>query len=649
MLLLYGCIGYGLLCATMAACRVFVGSTAPWPASAGARAEGTGDPIAIAVSTVLSLHLVNALVRLGQPALAWLVPGCILTGVAGGLIVSRGASRISALRVPATWDRLNAALLAIGLVIAAASDEVRPASWYVAGVLVVLSLTAWRTFRRRPHGGQWSFAIRSNVGLLLAIVLLAPAVSALDGLRHGPQVPSAGPLNVVLISVDTLRRDRLGPYGYLGAHTPRVDALARDSALFEQATSAIPLTGPSHITMLTGLYPVHHGASANGVPMTAGVVTAADVLARAGYRTAAFVSGWTLKDTVTGLARRFDRYDEDFAQWRGFPDILLQLAGTELAAHACSAVGHKIERTERPAGRTTERALAWLSRHRDRPFLAFVHYFDPHRPYDPPAPYDTFDTLEGGVRLPPFGYLLPLSVRQRILSNPRYVEHIKALYDGEIAYTDAEVGRLLDGLQTLGLADHTLVIFTSDHGESLTEHDFYFDHGEYLYDTCVRVPLMIRFPDRRYAGTRWAAQVRLVDLAPTILETVGLKSPALDGRSLLPLLSGAEPAVDRVAFGSIHGGNGEDVHARYYVRERGYKLIWNFDRRQELSDQPALEELYDLNADPGELHNLASGGPPALVQLRDDLRTWMRETPRRATAPARDAGVDERLRALGYQ
>jgi arylsulfatase A-like enzyme len=422
----------------------------------------------------------------------------------------------------------------------------------------------------------------------------------------------------------------------------------------------MPLTGPSHTTMLTGLYPALHGAHENGMPIRADVVTVPELLSRAGYRTAAFVSGWTLKDAACGLASRFDHYDEDFSPSRLFPDAVLDIGLVRLAAQASKAAGHRVEQLERLGERSTARALAWLALHRQRhrqrhrerhgtpPFFAFVHYFDTHGPHEAPPPCDRmYDPDYVGDAKDVLYRTHSVEARQRLISNPRAVEHLTAMYNGEVSYVDDQIGRLLDGLATLGLAANTLVIFTADHGESLTEHGFYFDHGEFLYDTDVHVPLIVRFPDRRHAGTRQPAEVRLVDLAATILGVAGVRpAAATDGRSLLALLDGAEPAGERTSFGCIHYGQFDNARSRYYARAGGYKLIWNFDRREELSDRPAYEELYDLTADPAELHNLVGVAPPPLDALRTQMRAWAAEKRRPGAGPSE--GVRERLRALGY-
>ncbi len=648
LLLLHGSVWYGLATAVLAACVARLRRVGG-RSDTVARAATGSDAVGTAVTILLSAHFVFALARLQQPRLAWLIPGCILSGIACGVVARWVAERATVLHRRETWGALNAVLLLGVLVTVGLTTDDRALRWYVAGVIAALPAVV--LLSRRAQGARaWRTVLASNGCLYGAVVVLPFAIAAFDRLHPAPLRSAADPPNVLLISVDTLRRDRLGCYGWARAHTPSIDRLAAEGALFEDASSPVPMTGPAHISMLTGLYPVHHGATINGLPIRSDAVTVAEMLSQAGYRTAAFVSGWTLKDRATSLAARFDHYDDDFALWDGLPDAALRLALPGLAVHSGFLFsGQRRKELERPGNRTTARVLAWLSRHRGRPFLVFAHYFDPHTPYGPPPPYDTLYDADYRGEVREFRPLQPVAVLQRWFSNPRDVEHIKALYDGEISYADAEVGRLLSGLAALGLAEQTLVIFTSDHGESLTEHHFYFDHAEYLYETCVHVPLIVRFPDGRYGGTRWRGPVRLVDLAPTIVNVVGVHpaGAAFDGRSLLPILNGAEAPGQRISLGATHKGEADDVRARYYVRDKGYKLIWNFDRRAPFSNEPVVEELYDLAADPEELQNLIARPPPALDALRDRLRLWVHEPP---PLPERSPSEDikARLRALGY-
>jgi arylsulfatase A-like enzyme len=231
------------------------------------------------------------------------------------------------------------------------------------------------------------------------------------------------------------------------------------------------------------------------------------------------------------------------------------------------------------------------------------------------------------------------------MRDPREVAHVARLYEAEVAGVDALLGTLLDGLVAHGVADSTLVIVTADHGESMTEHGEMFGHSEYLYETMTHVPLILRFPQGRFAGARKTGLVRLVDLTPTILDVTRVPAASeLDGRSLLPMLDGREPADERIAFGTVEAGRAEDARSKHYARRRNLKLIWSFDRRGRGS--PPVEEIYDLARDPDEKQNLASVLPAETDVLRAALRTWLdRPT---TPLPSVDAGVQQQLHALGY-
>ena len=516
--------------------------------------------VGIAVASCLSIRLIWQVVQIKRPELAWLIPACILLAFFIGWLIHRFAR----------WSELH-----------------RPRLW----VLCILVLTSFG---------------------LLKPVLTRETASA----RAAADAP-----NILLISIDTLRSDRLGSYGYERAKTPVLDNFAREGVMFEQATSPVALTGPSHTSMLTGLHPIHHGAVRNGMRINRNVETIPQLLARNGYQTAGFVSGWTLKDEASGLGNRFHFYDEDFYACPFFPQSALNLPLYRLVLAALTIAGSHQDPLERTGEVTTDRAIRWLTRSSNNPFFMFVHYFDPHSPYEAPASYQQMH--ESDVKG----------------EDPNSREHKGQMYDAEISYVDSQIGRLLEKLKEGKLENRTIVIITADHGESLTEHNFYFDHGEYFYDTCVRVPLLVRFPDRKYSGTRISSQVRLMDIAPTVLEFARSNTPRLDGSSLLPLINGKESG-DRIALGSLFLGNRQEPRSRHYVRLNGYKLIWNFDKQ-------LSEELYDLETDPGELKNILQEQPSILGNLRKEITAWVRLPHlEKGTEPSEE--VKEKLRSLGY-
>jgi len=296
--------------------------------------------------------------------------------------------------------------------------------------------------------------------------------------------------NVLLVTIDTVRADHVGAYGDPTAETPNLDRLARSGVRFDQAISAVPLTLPSHATILSGLLPPHHGLRNNGAGrFPASRETLATRLSAEGYRTGAFVGSYVL-DHRFGLARGFDSYDDEIPR-------------DPSAAGALEA--------ERPGREVVDRALAWLAKEKGRPFFAWVHLYDAHAPYDPPEPFRS-----------------------------RHRDH---LYDGEVASVDAQVGRLLDWLAQNGEEKNTVVAVAADHGESLGEHGE-LTHGFFVYEPTLRVPLIVRGPGLS-SGRIVATPVGLVDLAPTLSGLAGKPlAIAGDGRDLsADLLRGVEPAA----------------------------------------------------------------------------------------------------------
>ena len=340
----------------------------------------------------------------------------------------------------------------------------------------------------------------------LALIL---AISLVLGCGEGTRRP-----NVVLIGVDTLRRDHLGCYGYGRTTSPGIDDLAEGGVLFEHAVASSPWTLPSFATVFTSLYPSQHGAKGTISPMGKSFPTLASVLRDNGYTTGAIVNAPFLKDSY-GVARGFDFYD---------------MASPE----------------DRVADGTTDDALGWIDSNGKEPFLLFVHYFDPHLPYSPPAPYDTLFYPDYSGTIPNLydPTSLPLirdrGFKQLESLSPEDWNHIESLYDGEIAFADALIGALLKGLDQRGLLENTLIVFTSDHGEEFFEHHG-FEHGHTLYEELIKVPLVFSWPGTVPEDRRIARQVRLVDVMPTILDILDIPVPTeAEGVSLLSLMAGSE-------------------------------------------------------------------------------------------------------------
>lgn len=406
-----------------------------------------------------------------------------------------------------------------------------------------------------------------RVATAAAVVGLA-SVTAWFALRHQiPRKPLQRP-NIVLITIDTLRADHLGCYGRVAAITPSIDEAATRGMRFQHAFAHVPLTLPSHASILTGQLPPQHGVRDNGAfRLSAHSPVVTEILAGAGYRTAAFVSGFPL-DSRFGLDRGFHLYDDRML--RGKPG--------------------RLPYVERPADRTTDVACEWLRQAR-APFFLWVHYFDPHAPYEPPVPLHTG-------------------------ASP---------YDGEIASVDREIARLLASVDRL----QTVVIITADHGEGLGDHGED-THGLFIYDTTIRVPLIIVGQGIRPAVVSEPAM--LIDIAPTILSLAGAPQPSeLRGRVLLDPLPAGRGIYAESLFGQLNCGWAPLRSIRFGNR----KLI----------DAPT-PELYDVDDDTGESHNLAPERPAEVSAMREKLDEF---APASDPAPVPiDRRTAERLRSLGY-
>ncbi|MCY3003922.1 MAG: sulfatase-like hydrolase/transferase [Planctomycetota bacterium] len=553
-------------------------------------------------------------------------------------------------RVRVAWSLLGlGAAACIGVVAWRWSDGlVQWIAWALAGVNVLVAIAAWRGWRA-PHA--------ATAGAL-ALLLLA-AASAPD--RRIPEVSTPGQLDVLVVSIDTLRADALGCYGKADAQTPTIDALAAQGVLFEDATSQANTTGPSHTTLLTGLYPAEHGARSNGVRISNRARTLADALART-HATGGFVSGFTLVDEASGLAERFDWYEDQMLAWRWMPRVSERLHLVGAAIRFAERRGHDVRRPDRPAGETVDRALDWIHTRGDEPLFTFVHFYDPHVPYAPPREFALLHGADMKVLDDPKArrgfdwYELSTAQREALVSNPDAVAHMKALYAGEISYADAQLKRLLDGLEAAGRLERTLIVLTSDHGEGLGSHDYWFDHGSFLFDEELHVPLIVRFPGNAHAGTRVKGQVRLLDVAPTVLDVLGLQATLeTTGESLLQLAQNVPDERKRPSFAiSDLAGNvsGFDIGGRRIaLRASGSKLIWSSSHWLDTERIEEREQYFTLANDPDEQTDLRAGGKtPALpyAEMQHVLEQWRESTASANGAGELDRDLLEQLRKLGY-
>jgi choline-sulfatase len=426
-----------------------------------------------------------------------------------------------------------------------------------------------------------SRSLWAATGILILLLggLASPRLRTL--LREHRLRTAPRPFDVVLLTLDTTRADRLGCYGARGADTPNLDALAARGARFLNAYSHVPLTCPSHASILTGLIPPRHGVHDNGgFALGDGPRTLAEVFVDAGYRTGAFVSAFVL-DRRFGLGRGFATYEDDVET--GNRD--------DIEASVRASV-------------TVDRAVRWLRADRERPIFLWTHFYDPHRPYEPPEPFAT-------------------RFRDR-------------LYEGEVAYMDSEIGRLLAAVAERGRP--TLVVAVGDHGESLGEHGE-LAHNYFIYGATQRVPLLLSLPGYLPRGQVVAPVVRAVDVMPTILDAAGLAVPGdLDGRSLVPLITGRSSEEPGPAYL-------ESYHPRFWW---GARELLGLRTGPWLFIHSLRPELYRPEEDPGETRDLSAQNAAEMERLRLRLEALKGKADPLEERRAVDSDAEARLRSLGY-
>jgi arylsulfatase A-like enzyme len=413
---------------------------------------------------------------------------------------------------------------------------------------------------------------------------------AFDQYRLGSLPPgvSRSDLNLLIITLDTTRADHLGVYGFQSISTPNIDWLARDGVMFVQTSTAAPLTLPAHASLYTGRFPFSHGVRDNaGFALDPRETTLAEVLKQRGYDTSAFVSSVVLASS-RGLNQGFDSYRDDFASSR---------------------------RRDEPGGLrrraddVTDEALSWLARVGSTRFFAWLHFYDAHAPYQPRSPY-----------------------RELYATRP---------YDAQIAFMDAQVGRILDFLRDGDLLDRTIVVVIADHGEGLGEHRET-GHGIFVYESVIRVPFIIHTPFEGLRARVVDDVTRSVDVMPTLLDLIDVAAPeTVDGRSLIPLMTGEVRSFNLDAYSEsmypLHRFGWSDLRA---LRAGPFKVI--------AAPRP---ELYDLDRDPFEEHNVFNTeralGERMIDRLREIELSANSSTPAHARTEI-DADTAAKLASLGY-
>ena len=430
----------------------------------------------------------------------------------------------------------------------------------------------------------------------LFLLAKAPSITAMESQKAPTKKP-----NVILIVCDAMRADHLGVYGYRRNTSPAIDRLSRESVLFKNAISQAPTTIPSVLQLMTGNF-------LQGEKIDPKDITLAEALSQNGYATAAIVDNPNFELYNTGVARGF----QDF-----YRNAVLD-----------STVEGQHYKTKTPADVVTQTAIRWLKKTSQRPFFLWLHYFDPHDPYSPPyaldLPFvDEHESAWTGDIRNTFLYA-PDREKRPYTETDRL--HLIDLYDAEIYYLNLCLQDLFDDLRKYGLYDESLIILTADHGESFGEHGTWF-HGRSVFDSEIRIPLIIKLPAGSRRQETVAHPVQLINVYPTILSLLGLNVPA--GVRKKNILTATDP------YGFLLYGDW------IVVRGARWKLISD--------EKEKMEFVFDVEQDPGETRNLASEKPAVLRTLRDAKRDWLKTLPQSYEAAAKQSKeLMDRLKSLGY-
>ncbi len=506
-------------------------------------------------------------------------------------------------------------------------------------VLAADSLRAVATrFVKRSTPTDSQPARKNPAWAVLAAPLLVSAVAfaferSRNQLRYVDAVSTTElDLNVVLVVIDTLRADHLSSYGYPRTTTPHLDQLAERGVRFARCYSHASWTKPSVASLITSLHPTSHGAIAFSAALPESVTTLGERFLKAGFVTYAHVRNPNLK-SIFQFDQGFQFYDDYSMRDHLYLAALreLPLVGERLK----KLTGRKFNFTDQTgAERANEQIFRWLDRYHDQRFFMYLHYMDPHAPYSAPPPFDTMVTEP----LPE-----PIGGSKRRVSLTRY--------DAEIRRVDAAMGSLFARLRDLGIDDETVVVVTSDHGEAFGEHDDW-GHDHTIYQDQIHVPLIMRFGDRLQSGARIDAPVRLIDVGPTLLELAGIDAPIeLEGTSLLPLIERDPKDWTPNPVFIDHSAAKQD-HRLLGLIVDDWKYIRNLDAQLQDPEAPAVEMLFDLSRDPGELEDLAAAHPEKLDALRQQLFRMNEKALQQAVAPTAatdlDSETENQLKALGY-
>jgi len=494
---------------------------------------------------------------------------------------------------------------------------------------VVLGMAAGITWVILSRTSSRTWTVTAALG---AVILVANGVVARESsvdsdnranqdTTTAPAGPVAEDYNVILISVDSLRADHVGAYGYKRDTTPTIDALASDGVTFANASSTSAWTLPAHMSMITGRSLLGHGVVSDDRGLSDDVPTLAETLRSAGYTTAAIVSAPYVESRY-GFARGFDHYDDQTINF---------------ATHGQSY-------TEVTAPRLQATADEWLSANHDRKFFLFLHYWDVHYDYTPPSPYDTMFDPDYSGEMDGTNFYFRDDVHRDM--DGRDLEHILALYDGEIRLVDDHILELRKSLNRLGIAANTVIVVAGDHGDEFFEHGRK-GHHRTLYDEIVRVPMIVYVPGKSPSTPVVEMETSITDIMPTILALTGTQPPSgIEGEDLAAIAYGDRPEWNRRTLAELY--RNDSLNAQVALRDGNGKLIHHFNVRR--------VEAFDTAADPGETASLPTDAraPTSLLTSLGPVMNSGWETFRErikeqgVNTLAMDAATEEKLRALGY-
>ena len=556
------------------------------------------------------------------------------------------------------------------------SDTAEVRTWlamggvFLAGSFYMFSLDY---LLRRLYSRSRNLVRMSVVTFVLCLVVLLALLASDKNSKAANPAGATNRLNLLLLTIDTLRFDHLSYNGYYRNTSPTIDSLSQEATVFRNAYTPLPRTAPALASLLTGKYPHRHGIRSNWYHILADTnFTLAEILSQHGYRTAAFVHNPSLSP-----ARKLSRGFKDYAE-------IYELGRQLQRIPALCLIGEfGLSRYRRylldwNARLDTDLALRWLKANSRSSFFLWVHYLEPHTPYSPPPQYvDRYGRGYSGKYRWGFSFSLEEQKENTFgCKLPRKdIQRAIDLYDSEIKYVDDQIGRLMEYLRESGLDENTIIIFTSDHGEGLGEHNYFFEHGDLLYQHNSKVPLFIILPGSEVRA-QIDAPVSINDVFPTALELLGIGNEAeIDGISLLPYISGKDSRSQRLLFGEtgvcyypekndrilikvVHDAFANmspeewfgSYDSLYVASKQRMVLSWPWKLIYIPDGGAGVYELYNLKADPGELYNLIGTEPLLEERLRKEVLAWA-EAGEKLYFPvgvSLEEEVREALKALGY-